>query len=1546
MKSFYLAHRFIRAIAIFIGVFVMSIKAEAQSPNIIAGVIDQLVGSGKSLETDYAANQKWLMYIAAKPLNSGIFMGGVKVLIDLDDYAGVTKEGQDGWVTVWVDVVVSSEGMPMGLGVQKRSFDPNAPDSPTALLDLALNSSIPCVPVNLLKISSAGELTVLEPKLGFTSPLSAIGAEFSVHGLSFEIRKTNLDQALLIAAVPGLAINVYATQALLSIVYPGASFLRANIFGGIRMATFEDDPDFYLIRSVTADRLVQGQQGNIKVDVVVKTPDTYHVRVWDDKTSILYPAGPNWNWVDTRSYDNNLIADQPFSFQFQVTPTSPYEGFAFWLYQQDAIPLTFKIIEKVVSFLDAAPPGTDVTPPSLQIVSPSGGNTLQSSADIQVDVSDQGSGIDKVDFFLGNRAIGTLTSSPWVLHASFVGFSPGSYVLRVVAHDVAGNGEETTENVLLVDSPRLNAGSLTPATGSPKDQFEFSVTYQSDFNTPPDYVRVNVDGKLYPMSPSGTDWVKGVPYTCNNSFGEGQHNYHFEAGAKGKALPSYPASGDYSFEVKQNYIALSFASNPASLNQVLQITAAITPPQSNYPINFYSSKEDVAQPSQGNPVYTDSKGIASTFFSCKSIGIADIVAQDANNSANRDIKRLTVENAKGLSIFVTYTRDGVVNGQVQYRLQYRVTENTEPYDNFDAVLTTDFGKWDNGQQTKGVNSKGSYIQSEILTCDRDGSATVTFAIGANSKTCTIAVQLALPPLSAWRVVSAPSVEAISWSPVDDKIAFSMNDYYLKVYDVSENSIVKEYPEYPIPEGGTASMPIRLVRFSPDGKKIFISGNMGTRIIDANSQATLAESRSIAFGSFMNGDAQWVDNSSLLIGHRGKDGATITNGLYSSSNLALVKSVYSSTYYDATIDIAGDYALLAFSSYPKNASGYSEGHTILLNRSTWGSVWPKEFNPPGNGAHKAAALSPDGMKAAIADDYASNGIFILNSLDSRELGKLGEQWVTYLDWNPYYSSYLAVLCSDHVAVWDINSATTFKSATDIAGGEGELFWASNGEMFAISDAKNQIKIYAPFDNSDPSIAIIAPSNNAVAAQSDVVLSGFVSDDRGVASARYRVNAGSWIDLVLSNPDKSFSKSVPVILGPNNIEVQAFDLIGRQATQVITVTRVEVQRPVVPQPVSPLTGSMNLRCPVVLQWSKSLTATSYRVQIAKDIAFSSIVLDDSTLTATDFTRTLSSLDYSTTYYWRVCASNIGGSSGFSNPWSFQTAVALPLIPNLATATDGSIVPAGPLVLCWRPSLRAEKYWLQVAVDPSFVPAIILINDSTLLDTLKQLSQLSQLTEYYWRVNATNAAGASGWSLVWSFTTMIAAPQPPALAAPADSMKNASLSPTLSWNASQGAITYHLQLSSQATFTSFVVDDSSVTTTSRAVGQLSVAKTYYWRVRGRNDGGWSAFSPGRQFSTIQTTSVEKLGGEIPKKYALSQNYPNPFNPTTIIQFALPNRCQVSVKVFDVLGKEVAALVSQELGQGYYSVRWQAGVPSGTYIYRLQAGEFVETKKMIVLH
>jgi hypothetical protein len=177
------------------------------------------------------------------------------------------------------------------------------------------------------------------------------------------------------------------------------------------------------------------------------------------------------------------------------------------------------------------------------------------------------------------------------------------------------------------------------------------------------------------------------------------------------------------------------------------------------------------------------------------------------------------------------------------------------------------------------------------------------------------------------------------------------------------------------------------------------------------------------------------------------------------------------------------------------------------------------------------------------------------------------------------------------------------------------------------------------------------------------------------------------------------------------------------------------------------------------------------------------------------------------------------------------------------------------------------------------------------------------------------------------------------------NIQLSPTLSWNAIAGAVSYHLQLSTASVFITCIVNDSTLTTPSRATGPLSLATTYYWRVRAKNDGGYGSFSATRQFRTIRTTSVEQSSDEIPKEYAVSQNYPNPFNPSTIIRFSLPNTAHVSLRIFNTLGQEVALLLNERRLPGYYQVQWNATVPSGIYFYRLQAGEFVETKKMILL-
>jgi hypothetical protein len=99
---------------------------------------------------------------------------------------------------------------------------------------------------------------------------------------------------------------------------------------------------------------------------------------------------------------------------------------------------------------------------------------------------------------------------------------------------------------------------------------------------------------------------------------------------------------------------------------------------------------------------------------------------------------------------------------------------------------------------------------------------------------------------------------------------------------------------------------------------------------------------------------------------------------------------------------------------------------------------------------------------------------------------------------------------------------------------------------------------------------------------------------------------------------------------------------------------------------------------------------------------------------------------------------------------------------------------------------------------------------------------------------------------------------------------------------------------------------------------------------------------------TSAVEIGGSLkpPKEFRLSQNYPNPFNPSTTISFSLSSKSFVSLKIYDALGREVSILVSEELPAGIYIQDWNAhNLPSGVYFYRLQAGSFVNTKKLLLL-
>ena len=113
-----------------------------------------------------------------------------------------------------------------------------------------------------------------------------------------------------------------------------------------------------------------------------------------------------------------------------------------------------------------------------------------------------------------------------------------------------------------------------------------------------------------------------------------------------------------------------------------------------------------------------------------------------------------------------------------------------------------------------------------------------------------------------------------------------------------------------------------------------------------------------------------------------------------------------------------------------------------------------------------------------------------------------------------------------------------------------------------------------------------------------------------------------------------------------------------------------------------------------------------------------------------------------------------------------------------------------------------------------------------------------------------------------------------------------------------------------------------------------------------GTSYYGIWRRPLSEMVTSVKKVSNDFPRQFSLNQNYPDPFNPTTTISFTIPSRSSVSLKIFDMLGREVATIVSGEMPAGTYSRQWNAAkMSSGIYFYRLVAGSYTQTKKLVLL-
>ncbi len=139
-----------------------------------------------------------------------------------------------------------------------------------------------------------------------------------------------------------------------------------------------------------------------------------------------------------------------------------------------------------------------------------------------------------------------------------------------------------------------------------------------------------------------------------------------------------------------------------------------------------------------------------------------------------------------------------------------------------------------------------------------------------------------------------------------------------------------------------------------------------------------------------------------------------------------------------------------------------------------------------------------------------------------------------------------------------------------------------------------------------------------------------------------------------------------------------------------------------------------------------------------------------------------------------------------------------------------------------------------------------------------------------------------------------------------------------------------------------------TSYTDASTTVGTMYYYRVAAVDNAG--NVSDLCNEISLKATDVEKVG-MLPTDFALEQNYPNPFNPTTRIQFSLPTASPVRLAIYNVSGELVRLLVNDDLAAGTYRLTWNAtdndgrGVSSGVYIYRLQTGKFVSSRKMLLI-
>ena len=279
------------------------------------------------------------------------------------------------------------------------------------------------------------------------------------------------------------------------------------------------------------------------------------------------------------------------------------------------------------------------------------------------------------------------------------------------------------------------------------------------------------------------------------------------------------------------------------------------------------------------------------------------------------------------------------------------------------------------------------------------------------------------------------------------------------------------------------------------------------------------------------------------------------------------------------------------------------------------------------------------------------------------------------------------------------------------------------------------------------------------------------------------------------------------------------------------------------------------------------------------------------------------------------------------------ALRYPPDLQTGLDTTVT------FRWNKVQDVTQYLIQVSSDPEFASPEK--SDSTGSDTVKTFTGLLKGKQYFWRVKVLSVAGVGLWSNVWRFITIASPEKPQSLEA--TPIQDQPGYVTYRWNTVQGADQYFIRVTAMQSPDRVFRSGSTMDTVKTFSGH-SEGEQYHWQVQASNVAGTGPWSDVSNF-TFGTTGVSGEAGT-PTEFSISQNYPNPFNPTTTITFALMHTGRTTITLYDLLGRSVQKLIDRVLEAGYHEIRFDAGsLPSAVYLYTIRSGEFVRTRKMVVM-